>query len=291
MRPVHVGMIAALGVALVALFWNFLHKQHQHSWRNPEDWGHAYLIPAIAGYLVWRNRAALTRAGASVFWPGLAPIVVGVLMYWSGVLQESVHMLQGLGMVLCVFGASLLMLGPRAMRYLFLPIAYLVFAITLPEQVMISITFKLQLLASRGAWVMLSMIGAPGDWFSVEVEGNTLTLLHNGRAIPMNVAEACSGMRMVVAFYALAASVALLACRHWWQRILLILLAGPVAVFMNIVRVAVLGLASLADANLAAGDAHTLIGTLLLLPSLMLFLGIVWALNRIAPAPAGGAGP
>jgi hypothetical protein len=50
---------------------------------------------------------------------------------------------------------------------------------------------------------------------------------------------------------------------------------------MNIVRVAVLGVLTLIDPNLAAGDAHTIIGTILLVPSLGLFLGIVWALNRV----------
>ena len=62
---------------------------------------------------------------------------------------------------------------------------------------------------------------------------------------------------------------------------MVVLLAGPVAVFMNIVRVAVLGLLTLIDPNLAAGDAHTIIGTVLLVPSLGLFLGVVWALNRV----------
>ena len=53
---------------------------------------------------------------------------------------------------------------------------------------------------------------------------------------------------------------------------------------MNIVRVAVLGLATLGDADLAQGEAHTLIGTLLLIPGLGLFLAVGWALEKIAPA-------
>ena len=45
--------------------------------------------------------------------------------------------------------------------------------------------------------------------------------------------------------------------------------------------------------NLAAGNAHTLIGTVLLVPSLALFLGVVWALNRVvetSPADEAGTG-
>jgi hypothetical protein len=54
-----------------------------------------------------------------------------------------------------------------------------------------------------------------------------------------------------------------------------------VAIFMNVIRVAVLGLLSLGNVNLAAGEAHMLIGTLLLIPSLALFLAVVWTLNKL----------
>src|SRR5690606_27312366 len=104
--------------------------------------------------------------------------------------------------------------------------------------------------------------------------------------IPLNVADACSGMRMVVAFYALAGAVVLLSAKTWWQRIAIMLIAGPVAVAMNVFRVAVLGWLSLVDPNLASGDAHMMIGTLLLIPSLFLFMGLVWVLNRLERDPA-----
>jgi exosortase/archaeosortase family protein len=69
--------------------------------------------------------------------------------------------------------------------------------------------------------------------------------------------------------------------------VLLLLLTVPVAIFLNVIRVAVLGLLSLADEKLAAGEAHTFIGTLLLIPGLFLFLGVVWALKRVVkPAEA-----
>ncbi len=283
-----IGAGALVTLGFLGLFFRWFAVQHAHSWDSPQDWGHAYLIPLIAGYLVYQRREQLAALEPEAFWPGLAPFLLGIVTYFYALVQVRNHMIQGFSMLLCLFGLALLVLGPRAMRYLFLPIAFLAFGITISEAIMIQLTFKLQLLASQGSWVMLSLIGGPFDWFSVDLQGNTLTMVHNGQEIPMNVAEACSGMRMVVAFFALAVSVAVLACRDWWQRILLLLLAGPVAVFMNMVRVTVLGLASLGDANLAAGEAHTLIGTILLVPSLLLFLLIVWALNKVVREPDGG---
>ena len=175
------------------------------------------------------------------------------------------------------------------MRYLFLPIAFLIFGITISQMVMLRLTFPLQLIASQGAYAVLSVIGALAG-FSADVGGNSITLIDSsGKAIPLNVAEACAGMRMVIAFFALGAAMALLTLPAWWQRVVLLMLAAPVAILLNIGRVSVLGLLSLADPNLAAGEAHTLIGTLLLIPGLLLFMFIGWSLKKVVTPTGAGA--
>ena len=144
---------------------------------------------------------------------------------------------------------------------------------------------EVKAIAAKGAWVMLTLFqGVFG--YDVDREGNVLQIMYKGSMIPLNVAEQCSGMRMVVAFLALSALMSL-GCKHWWQRIALVLLATPVAVFLNIIRVGVLGLASLFSPGLASGSAHMLIGTLLLAPGLGLFMACSWALQKmVQDAPA-----
>ncbi|MFO0831036.1 MAG: exosortase/archaeosortase family protein [Phycisphaerales bacterium] len=282
-------------IALVALFWRWFAKQGQHSIDRMDDWGHAFVVPFFSAYMVWRRREDIARLEARPFWPGLLVSLLGIMCYFFFVVGVPNHMLQGASVVLTIAGVALLVLGARAFEHVFIPIAYLLFGITLAEQVMIRMTFPLQLIATKGAWLILKVISLPGSWFMVESSGNVMELTFHGRTIPLSVAEACSGMRMVIAFVALGAAVAILSCRHWWQRIALFSLAMPVAVFMNILRVAVLGLASLFNANLAAGNAHMIIGTLLLIPGLFLFLSVEWALRRMiadeptAPGTQGGA--
>lgn len=281
------GVVLLAGV-FGALFYRWFYRQGELSLDRLDDWGHAFVIPVISGFFIWRNRARLAETEPRVFWPGLAPFLLGIWAYFFSVVVVRNHMAEGFSVLLAIFGLTLMLLGPGVMRWLCLPIAYLVCGVTLAEKIMIEITFQLQLLASEGAWVMLGAIGLVSG-FDVDLQGNTLYILRDGETIPLNVAEACSGMRMVVAFYALSVWVALTWNREWWQRIMLVLLAGPVAVFMNMIRVAALGIASLFDPELATGQAHTLIGTLLLVPSLGLYLGIAWVLNRIV-TPAGEAG-
>ncbi len=282
------GLVCAviLGLLLIWLFNQWFLFQVRVSWENKEDWGHALVIPFISGYLLWQSRDLIRKTPVQVFWPAIVPFLVGIHAYAYNLFFISNAMLQGFSMILVLGSMVLFLTGPAMLRHVFLPILYLLLMVTIAEAIMLQVTFKLQLLASQGSWVMLSLFGEVMN-FSVDLDGNRLDIFTStGEIHPLNVAEACSGMRMVVAFYALAGAVALMGCTQWWQRIALILLAGPVAILMNMVRVTVLGLLTLIDPNLASGDAHTLIGTILLVPSLGLFMGVVWTLNRII-----GSGP
>ncbi len=300
-RVAHAGKLGqALGVtavfAFVALYWEWFIRQGTFSSKHIEDWGHAFVIPLISMYLLWRQRHKLAAAEARAFWPGLSLVLLGIACYVFFLLSVSNHMLQGVAMITTLFGVLLTAMGPDILRIAAVPILFLALGITISEAIMIQLTFPLQLLASKGAWILLNLLG-PIFRYTVDLDGNTLTMItSSGKEIPpLNIAEACSGMRMLIAFFALSAAVAVLGSNEWWRRVAVFMLAAPVALFMNIVRVAVLGLLSLIDSNFASGDAHMIIGTILLLPSLGLFMGVVWALNKAVPeqvaddavAPAG----
>lgn len=282
--------LGVLGAAYVLMFGNWLLTQFRHSAGNG-DWSHAYLVPVISIYLLWQNRSAFERAEKRVFWPGLIPMLMGIASYPYFIVGFPNHMGQGLAMILTLFGLVLLHLGPRAMETLFLPIAYLAFGITVSEMVMIRITFALQQLAAQGAYYTLNMLT-----LDTELAGNVLFVAKgDGTTVPLNVAEACSGMRMLIAFVALGAAMALVTTRLWWKRVVLVTLAVPIALGLNILRVVVLGGLSLVNQNLSAGEAHTFIGTLLLIPGFFVYLGVVLALNKAVSeedekAPGTGVG-
>lgn len=279
---------AMVGLAFVGLFYRWILRQfgtEGWSWHYPEDWGHAYVVPFISAYMVWRRKDDLARCAMGAFWPGLSLILLGIVSYVYFITGYANHMFQGFAVVLCLGGIVMLLLGPHALRLLAIPVAYLAFTATISQRVMDLVTFRLRLLASEGSWAILNMVGIDAD-----LDGNILKVRDGERFHELNVADACAGMRMVVAFVALAVAVAVVGCTQWWQRIAVCLLAIPVAVLMNVVRVAVLGGLTLWDANLSVGGAHALIGTLLLVPAFGLFMACVWALKKIAPdGPEGGA--
>ncbi|MCA9288725.1 MAG: hypothetical protein KDA05_09090, partial [Phycisphaerales bacterium] len=87
------GGLATLG--FVALFYRWLVKQAQISTSQLEDWGHALVIPAIAGWILWQKRAMLSREPIRAFWPGLAAMLLGIVCYMFFVVGVPNHMLQG----------------------------------------------------------------------------------------------------------------------------------------------------------------------------------------------------
>ena len=277
------GFLAFAGlsiVALIALTRHWFLAQNRISWGS-DDWAHAYLVPFISGYAVWRVRDRLARLTPEIFWPGLAPLIAGIACYFLFTLGFPTHMGGGYAIVLTIFGLCLFNLGPRITALLAFPILYLAFAVTPSNFLIKQFMFQLQLIASDGAWMLLNMVG-----IHTEVAGNTLTIMRStGETIPLNVAEACSGMRMVIAFYALGTAIAFISTRQWWQRIALLLLAAPIAIFVNVLRVASIGALSLWDTEFAKGNTHMLVGVIWLIPAFALFLGCVWALRRAVVNP------
>lgn len=281
MTPARLAIFGLLALAFVGVFWRWFYSQHRHCMDALQDWGHAYAVPFIAGFLVYRSWPELRATRFRPFWPGLVALTTGVASYGFFLLGYPNHMGQGFSMILALFGLVLLVLGPAAIRVLFIPIAFLAFGVTVSEAVMIQFTFKLQDVAAQGGFFLLSLLG-PIFGYQCTLAGHQLEIIKdNGEVIPLGIAEACSGMRMVIAFLALAGIVAILSCRWWWQRVAVFLLALPVAIAMNIVRIGILGVASLWDKNFAAGEAHIFIGTVLLLPALLAYMACVWSLDRI----------
>jgi exosortase len=280
--PPTLAMVGLLSVAFVAAFAHFLYTQGRHSWGN-HDWNHSYFVPVISGWLLWQHRAEIARARATVFWPGLAPLLLGLLSYPTFAFVIRNHMGQGYSLILSLFGMVLLLTGPRLMKYLLFPIGYLVFAVTLPDMVMSDITFRLRQLAATGGYVLLQVMGT-----DAELKGSTLDITNSsGVHTPLDVADACSGMSMVIAFLALGAAMALAGLKEWWQRVVLVMLAVPVALVLNVLRIGVLGLAVQVNPDFASGEAHMLIGTLLLVPGFFMYLFIRWALVKSVSDGAG----
>lgn len=68
--------------------------------------------------------------------------------------------------------------------------------------------------------------------------GNVINIAN----VPMNVVDACSGLRMTTIFLALSISLVLIAQREWWENLIILVCAIPIALIVNITRITVTGI-------------------------------------------------
>jgi len=268
--------ILVIGALFVLFFWNFLYSQVRISIENP-DWSHAFLLPIISLYFILINRHRILTLPITHNWLGLLLMLGGMAIYFAFTLSNlNNHTVQGFGMIVCLSGVVLLMVGGRMWWATLFAQWYLILGVRMPPPLLGLITPTLQRWAAVGSYYLLNIIG-----YQTEVFGNQLTIFHNGQNIPLNIEEACSGLRMIVGFVALGVAVAFLTCTSWWQRVVLVLLAIPVAIFINILRVATIGFMSVRDLDWAEGEAHIFLGMIWLLPAFVLYLGLVWIVQHI----------
>ena len=286
-RAILAGCVAL--TLFTTVFWDWLSKQVRYSLSHPSDWGHTLLIPFIGGWFVWMKRDALLKTQVRPAWSGLALVILGLAGYAAcsvGPAALQHHNIRGVAVGMALFGMVLLVTGWGWMRWLWFPLAYVaVFGQYVSERFISVVTYRLQDISAKGAYLLLSLFG-----MDVDLTGNVLTVFDSGKPHLLNVAEACSGMRMLVAFLALGVAMAYVSLPTIWQRVTLVMMGVPVAVFVNVLRVATLGVLTLINPEFAAGEFHHFIGLLWLVPAFLLYLLVLWILSNLVVAEPEGAG-
>ena len=279
---------AILIVLLVVLFWHFLAVQFQFVFFRPGEWGHTLLVPFATVYLAWIDRARLMRAPFRVSGAGFIVVGIGIGLYGLTVLGPGwlhLHNARSIGIALVLCGIVITLCGWSAFRVLWFPLLYLVaFGQFLSPTLLAPVTDRLQEIATGGSRFMFGLLG-----YDTIRTGNLLVLETPEHRNAIDVAEACSGMRMLMAFIALGALVAWSTLPRLWQRFLLVALAVPIALLVNILRITMQGVLDAYDPELSVGTAHSFLGMLWLFPALLLFLGCQWFIAGFAPERSAGS--
>jgi len=273
-----------LSLLFVVLFRFFLERMALIA-VGDGNWSHALFIPVISAWFIYHQRDKLIRIIPRINPWGLPIFFAGLISYAFWLEPGRNDMLKGYSLIVALFGMVLFLLGNRMMRILWLPIFYLTFAVKVSPAIWERVAAKLQNLASHGSTIVLQFFGGFMD-LNAERRGTTIVLSYMKDGVwvsgqELNVAEACSGLRMLAAFMALGVLVAFATPRARWQRVVLVLLTVPIALLVNIGRVTVLGLLYPINRNMAAGDFHIAVGLLMLVLALGLFMFAGWILDRI----------
>jgi len=212
------------------------------------------MIPLVAVAIVWMRGVPTDDQSLAPSWWGLPLLVTGLLLKLVGGFYYF-ESLEAVSLIPAASGACLMLAGGRLFQSLWPAIVFLLFMMPLPYRLEVGVLQPLQNLATSVSTFALQTLG-----FASRHEGNVVWI----GTTPVGVAEACSGLRMLTGFAALAAAAAFVVERERWKRIVLLLSALPVALICNVCRVTLMGLVHAVTENSDIhGMLHDVLGWLM----------------------------
>ena len=255
-------LILAWMVLLAAFHRDVIHLVSL--WLNSSTFNHCLLLLPVIGWLIWLRRHELALLTPRAWTPGLLWMAGGSMVWIVGD-AASVAMLRQIGLVVMVQGTVPALLGPQVTRGLLFPLGYSFFLIPFGEE----LVPPMQMLTADMAMAMLRLFGIPAY-----IDGIFITTPYGYFA----VAEACSGVKFLVAMAALAVLAAHLCFKTMWRRLLFLAFAMIVPILANGVRAfSTILIAEYWGTDFAASADHVIYG--------WFFFGIVIALIGWAAYP------
>ena len=259
---------------LVAWLYRSILARLFAQWMNDPNFSHGIFVPLFAAFVLWQNRHKLKSIEPAPSWVGVPLLVCALVMLTLGVLGAELFFSR-VSLPLLLAGLIILFGGWQIFRAVLFPWSFLILMIPIPAIIFQQITFPLQMLASKVASGVLPLLGVP-----VLREGNLIVL----PAMPLEVAEACSGIRSLMTLVTLAIIYGYLMDSRKWVRILLSLSAVPIAVAANSLRIVGTGLlVQYWDPDKAQGFFHTFSGWLIFVVSLIMLFGLHQIIVRLSP--------
>jgi len=192
-------------------------------------YSHGYIIPFFAAYLFWIRKRPLTESPPLDRWIGVGVVAasLGLRVFAAFYDYNNFERLSFIGAML---GVCLIAGGRSMFRWAWLPIAFLAFMFPLPSMVENTLLMKLQTYASIFSTWTLQIMGV-----SAARQGNTINV--DTLQDALEVAEACSGLRMLTIFGAMSVALVMIIDRPWWDKLIILLSAIPIALASNVIRI------------------------------------------------------
>lgn len=258
----HLLALACVAGAILLLFHRDA-AEMVRIWIGSSTYNHCALILPIIAWLVWQRLSELRQLAPSAWAPGLLLVgsgAVGWLLGEAGGIALARHA----GLVLMLQGAVIACLGKAVARGLAFPIFYAIFLIPAGDE----IVPLMQRVTAEMCMALLALAGVPAH-----IEGIFITI-PNGL---FKVAEACAGVKFLVAMIALGALVANVCFTSGKRRGLFMVAAVTIPIVANGIRAwGTIYIAHLTDSGFAAGFDHVVYGWVFFALVIAMLLGAGW---------------
>ena len=211
--------VALLGLlALTFSDWS----EMAHQWWNISTYNHVLFVPLIVGWLIYTRWDQLSQLVPSAWWPGLIPLA-GALFLWLLGSIAGVNTASQLGAVVALQAVIVTILGLRVALALAFPLAYLIFLVPFGDELVPA----LQMITAKLVIALTEWSGIPAVIDGVFID-TPVGLFE--------VAEACSGVKFLIAMVALGVLVSYACFTKWAHRAAFMVVAIAVPILANGVR-------------------------------------------------------
>jgi exosortase A len=260
--PLYLGVWGGLLAAIFAL----LHADVAHlvtRWWNSSTYGHCLLIPPILVWLVWQRRDGLAKLAPQPWLPGALGLL-GAGAIWLVGHFAGVALLRHAALVFMFIASVPTVFGLAVARGVTFPLAFALFMIPVGEQ----LEPWLQTITAEMATWMLTALGVPTHMDGVFIS------IPNG---DFEVAQACSGVRFLIAMVCFGALVANVCFLSWRRRIAFLAASFLLPILANGVRVwGTIHAAHLTTPEVARGIDHVVYGWVFFAAVMALLLAVGW---------------
>ena len=247
---------------LLVLLWPVLADMMSQYW-NSSTYNHNLFVPLICGWLVWLRAPELPHIAPQGWWPGLL-VLGGALFLWLLGNVSGTAIVTHVALVLSLQAMVLLVLGPRVVWALLFPLAYALFMVPVGDELVPT----LQMITARLTIALTHWSGVPA-----EIDG----VFIDTPAGLFEVAEACSGVKFLVAMAALGSLAAHVCFASSMRRVVFMAVALVLPILANGVRAwGTIYIAQSQGVEFAAGFDHVFYGWIFFAVVMALLLVCGW---------------
>jgi exosortase len=221
----------AVGIVFVFAYWKRILWVADYA--MAPDYQYCFFVPAFSVALLWLRRDMIVGGPPAAFSYWSIPCFA----VWAAMRGLDAYMyipvLDGYSVIPFLFGVTLALGGWKGFRWAWPALVFMMFLFPLPSFLETEWRHTLQRIATHASVFLIQTFGIPAV-----AQGNAI---HLSEPPPLEVADVCSGLRMMMVFVTICVGAAFVMKGPLWEKIVIVVSSIPIAIVANVARITATG--------------------------------------------------
>jgi exosortase len=242
---------SAITALVIALYFQDLVMVFTDAISNEQTY-QILAIPPLFAYLIYRRRKILSaeagqnepNAGVVAkhfsLLAGILISAIAVILYWNAASTFNPLDYQVLTLPLFIAGLVLIFFNTQTLIQLIFPIAFLLFLLPPPEQILYNVGAVLSVWTSQAPNAIIHFFGVHSAITSSYGSPTIVLTMANGQTMNFMVDVACSGIYSLIGFLIFSVFVAYISRGKIWHKFALLFMGVPLIIGLNVFRITII---------------------------------------------------